>query len=221
MNFRNLKYSVAISAIIIVSLSSCRDPQKYPGYEYMPDMYRGPAVEAYAPSEVNPDSTSSLKPVAGTVPRGFAYFNYPGTTEGYELSGIEAHNPLTIDSMNLAEGKVLYGTYCINCHGENGMGDGSIVAANKFPPPPSYSTGNSSRGGLMKDLTDGKIYHTITYGLNLMGSHASQILPEDRCRIVMYVRELQRYGAPAPAAKDSTTAAAGSAASAADKPAKM
>jgi mono/diheme cytochrome c family protein len=217
MNFRNLKYSVAISTVVMVFLSSCRDPQKYPGYEYMPDMYRGPAVEAYAPDRDNPDSTSSRKPVAGTIPRGFTYFNYPNTIEGYELASTEAHNPLTLDSMNLAEGKRLFGIYCINCHGEHGMADGSIVAANKFPPPPSYSTGNSSRGGLMRDLTDGKIYHTITYGLNLMGSHASQILPDDRWRIVMYVHELQHYGAAPAAAKDSTTAAV----TPKDKPAKM
>jgi hypothetical protein len=66
------------------------------------------------------------------------------------------------------------------------------VKLEKFPPPPSYSTGNSSRGGAMKDLTDGKIYHTIYYGLNIMGSHASQISPEDRWKVVMHVHELQK-----------------------------
>ena len=49
----------------------------------------------------------------------------------------------------------------------------------------------------MKDLTDGKIYHTITYGLNMMGSHAGQLLPDERMRIIMYVHELQKMGAPA------------------------
>ena len=51
-----------------------------------------------------------------------------------------------------------------------GPGEGSPAAG--FPPPPSYSTGASSRGGAMKDLTPGKIFHTITYGVNMMGSHA-------------------------------------------------
>jgi len=44
----------------------------------------------------------------------------------------------------------------------------------------------------MSQLTDGKIYHTITYGYNAMGSHASQISPEDRWKVVMYVHELQK-----------------------------
>ena len=56
------------------------------------------------------------------------------------------------------------------------------------------------------DLTDGKIFHTITYGVNLMGSHASQVNPEERWKIVMYVHQLA-HGGPAPAASDSTSAA--------------
>ena len=57
----------------------------------------------------------------------------------------------------------------------------------------------------MKDLTDGKIYHTITYGINMMGSHASQIAPTDRWRVVMFVRSLQNDGT-VPATTDSTVA---------------
>jgi mono/diheme cytochrome c family protein len=81
---------------------------------------------------------------------------------------------------------------CSQCHGLEGKGDGSIVNLGKFPAPPSYSTGNSSRGGSMKDLTDGKIYHTITHGVNLMGPHKSQLSPEQRWKVVMYVHELQK-----------------------------
>ncbi|MEO8147338.1 MAG: cytochrome c [Bacteroidia bacterium] len=216
MNFRNFKYSIILSAsAAAVFLNACRDPEKSPGYEFMPDMYRGPALETYGPSLENADSTSARKPVAGTIPRGFTYFNYPNTPEGYELASTEAHNPLSQDSINLAEGKRLFGIYCINCHGESGMGDGSIVSAGKFPPPPSYSKGNSSRGGLMKDLTDGKIYHTITYGVNMMGSHASQILPDDRWRVIMYVHQLQHFGESTTTAKDSTATAKASDATAA------
>jgi len=196
MNFRNVKYSIALSATAaVVFLNACRDPEAYPGYEYMPDMYRGPAVEMYEPSYENADSTSSRRPVAGTMPRGFTYFNYPNTPEGYALAGAESKNPLAQDSSNLAEGKRLYDIYCTNCHGANGAGDGNLVADGKFAAPPSYSKGNSSRGGLMKDLSEGKVYHTITYGLNMMGSHASQLLPDERWKIVVYVRQLQNSGA--------------------------
>ena len=60
----------------------------------------------------------------------------------------------------------------------------------------------------MKDLTDGKIYHTITHGINLMGAHSGQLNPQQRWQITMYVRDLQKIGqATAAPAADSTAAA--------------
>ena len=58
----------------------------------------------------------------------------------------------------------------------------------------------------MKDLTDGKIYHTITYGVNLMGSHASQLNPTERWKVVQYIHELQHDGESTTATADSTKA---------------
>jgi cytochrome c len=91
---------------------------------------------------------------------------------------------------NYAEGKVLFMHFCSPCHGETGQGDGEVTK-HGYPPPPSYSKGQSSRGGAMKDLTDGKIYHTVTYGVNAMGSYASQLSPEERWKVIMYVHHLQ------------------------------
>ena len=101
-------------------------------------------------------------------------------------------NPFPVTVATLEEGKSLYVNMCSHCHGYEGQGDGSIVKLQKFPAPPSYSKGTSSRGGAMKDLTDGKIFHTITYGVNLMGPHKYQLTPEERWKIVMYVHELQK-----------------------------
>jgi cytochrome c len=84
------------------------------------------------------------------------------------LAGTEVHNPLPQTQNNFAEGKVLFMHFCSPCHGETGQGDG-LVVKHGYPPPPSYSKAQSSRGGAMKDLTDGKIYHTITYGVNADG----------------------------------------------------
>ena len=209
MDFRIIRNTVNLGLTsAIFFLGACRSPVDFPGYQYMPDMYVGPAEETYGSRIGNADSTSALLPVAGSVPRGFAFFNFPNTLEGYELASVEAQDPIVLDPLNLAEGKRMYEIYCINCHGAEGKGDGSIVAAGKFPPPPSYSTGNSSRGGTMKDLTDGKIYHTITYGINLMGPHAAQISPTERWKIVMYVHTLQKVGeTTAAAVSDSTITA--------------
>jgi mono/diheme cytochrome c family protein len=45
---------------------------------------------------------------------------------------------------------------------------------------------------------DGRIYHLITRGQNLMPSYASQILPEDRWAVIQYVRALERAANPLP-----------------------
>ena len=147
-------------------------------------------------------------PVAGTIPRGYEFFEYPSSNEGYEAAGKDLKNPIADTKENMEEGKRLYGIYCMHCHGESGQADGSLIATGKFPPPPTYTTAKSSRGGEMKDLTDGKIFHTITYGINLMGSHASQVNPTERWKIVMYVRSIMKGASATAVAKDSTATAA-------------
>ena len=181
-------WMLLITALLFTA--SCSRGPNDPGLEFMPDMYRTPAYKAYAPHPLFGDSTSSRTPVAGTIPRDYTFFNYPSSNEGYVAAGTDLKNPMEANEVNLAEGKRLYSNYCMHCHGEKGNGDGSLIATGKFPPPPSYVTGVSSRGGNMRDLTDGKIYHTITYGINLMGPHATLVNPQERWKIVMYVHQL-------------------------------
>jgi len=148
---------------------------------------------AYDPDQKNPnfaDGKTAQVPPAGTIPVGFVKFDYPNTNDGYQLASAEVHTMLPQTQENYAEGKVLFMHFCSPCHGETGQGDG-LVTQHGYPPPPSYSKGQSSRGGAMKDLTDGKIYHTITYGVNAMGSYASQLAPEERWKVIMYVHHLQ------------------------------
>lgn len=178
---------IAFSTVAI--LSSCKD-KRSTGLEFAPNMYE---PIAYNPDQKNPnfaDGKTAQTPPAGTVPVGYTRFEYPNTMDGFHASKA-AVNPLEANEKNLAHGKQMYVAMCGPCHGVDGTGNGHIVELGKFPAPPSYATGNSSRGGLMKDLTDGQIYHTIEYGLNLMGSYASQLSPEERWQVVMYVKQLQ------------------------------
>jgi mono/diheme cytochrome c family protein len=177
----------AIAATLVIT--SCKD-KRSTGWEYAPNMYEHIAYDPDQPNQLFKDGKTAQLPPAGTVPVGFTKFDYPNTTPGYELAGTEVKTPLPQTQANFAEGKVLYVSFCAPCHGEKGAGDG-LVVKHGFPPPPSYSTGQSSRGGAMKDLSDGKIYHTITYGVNAMGSYASQLSPEERWKVIMYVHHLQ------------------------------
>jgi mono/diheme cytochrome c family protein len=179
--------AIVIAASVIIT--SCKD-KRSTGWEYAPNMYEH---IAYDPDQKNPnfkDGKTAQLPPAGTIPVGFVKFDYPNTKDGYEKAGTEITSTLPQTQQNLEQGKVLFEHFCSPCHGVGGQGDG-LVVAHGFPPPPSYSKGQSSRGGAMKDLTDGKIYHTITYGVNAMGSYASQLDPQERWKVIMYVHHLQ------------------------------
>lgn len=180
--------TVAAASVV----TSCSD-NRSTGWEFARNMYD---PIAYNPDQANPnfkDGKTAQTPPEGTMPVGFDKYDvYPNTIEGYEAAGKSLSNPLPVSVPTLEQGKTLYLNMCSQCHGLDGKGDGSIVKLGKFPAPPSYGTGNSSRGGSMKDLTDGKIYHTITHGVNLMGPHKSQLTPEQRWKVVMYVHELQK-----------------------------
>ncbi len=195
-----------LSVVAIAQFSSCTyTDTKTPGYEFMPDMYRSPSYETYGVNPVFKDSMSARQPVEGTIARGDAIFTaydrlpypYANTPEGYEEAGLKVHNPLEKTPENMTEGKRLYENYCTHCHGATGMGDG-LVVQNNGPKPPAY---NSEQ---LKNLPEGKMYHTIQWGKNMMGSHASQLTPTQRWKIIMYVQTLQGAGQTATAATDST-----------------
>jgi len=80
----------------------------------------------------------------------------------------------------------LYNIYCWHCHGKKGKNDGPIFKEKKMPAPswPNYQS------DYIKELPVGKAYHTITYGKGLMGSHAFMLDPEERWKVIHYVKTL-------------------------------
>jgi mono/diheme cytochrome c family protein len=188
--------NVALVAMTLV-FASCGNTSQSPGVEYMPDMYRTPALEPYSGNSNYADSMEARKPAAGTIARGYLPYGMPNTFEGYEAAGELLRNPLANDENVLAEGKVIYTKYCLHCHGKEGAGDGLTVTAGGHPPPPAYNS------AALKTLPEGKMFHTITYGKNLMGSHSSQLNVEERWKVIRYVQTLQNPEgeAEAPAAE--------------------
>ena len=165
------------------------------GYEYMPNMYRSPSLETYGKNTIFKDSLNARKPVKGTIARGYLKtFNYDGSVEGYLLAGKEAKNPLENNIENIEDGEALYGMFCKHCHGPNGAGGGSITHP-IYSAVPHYNDDKQIRrsGSTMSELTSGHIFHSITYGLNAMGPHSSQLTEIERWKIVLYVHELQKY----------------------------
>jgi len=161
------------------------------------DMYESPSLETYQETHLFNNGLTSQHPVAGTVPRGFMPYPYANDSAGYSLSNLEWKSPIGGTAETIAKGKDLYSKFCVHCHGSTGNGDGSVIKNSKFPPPPSYLTGTSSKtGGKMMDLSGGQMFHTITYGQNMMGSHASQLNHEERWLIIGYIQSLQAASLP-------------------------
>ncbi|MEO8589058.1 MAG: cytochrome c [Flavobacteriales bacterium] len=226
MSKRTHTSGLALSALgaVVVLMASCGGDPNSPGVEYMPDMYRSPAIEAYVDYGQDPymfgdslavserNRQSARLPVVGTIPfskdPAKALFNMPypykNTPDDYERAGLEVHSPIAMTEATVEQGKVIFTKFCQHCHGEKGQGDGSVVTNGNYPPPPPYD------GAQLKDLPEGKIFHSLTYGRNVaMGSHASQLNQEERWLVVQYVKYLQNGGRMSrneTAAVDSTTA---------------
>lgn len=191
--------ALVIASGPLMFFTSCEDPQS-PGLEYMPDMYRSPSLEAYSENDFWADSMATRKPVDNTIPRAkspfsgdekvyssYAPFDYDYTTEDYERAGEELHNPVPFSEDAVKQGQAVYEKFCIQCHGDKGKGDGLVAQNPKWPgPPPAYD-------GRIKDLPEGKIFFSIHYGKNLMGSHAAQISRDDRWKLTYYVQKLQGH----------------------------
>lgn len=213
MKLKAFKFLTIAAFITSGTLVSCVADSNSPGLEYMPDMYRSPSVEGqvdygevqgmYSDSARNmvADKFSFLAPV-GTIPYTVAGEMYLAPYEhGAPLNADRTHglyetrqdslglenskkdvNPVPYSEEVAKEGKALYGLFCIHCHGEKGDGQGTAVVNSngKFPPPPAYKV----------EMTPGEMFYIITYGRNAMGSHASQLNPIERWKVVYHVEKL-------------------------------
>lgn len=204
-HYKTIKFAfaAALTGLVLAGFTSCgKKDENSPGVEFMPDMYRSPSLEYYQTHMVDGQMEMNAKePVKGTVARGFLPYGYENNNEGYEKAGANLKNPLTGLSREEYEkqGEVLYGKFCVHCHGATGEGDGKVGA--KLPgAPPSYT-------GVLKNLPEGKIFHSITYGKGLMGQHASLLTQEERWKLVYFVQKLQGPKEAAAADSTKTTAA--------------
>lgn len=181
----NMKTVLNIAIVIVASISlvSCFNDNK-PNYQYFPNMYEPVGYEAYGEYDVFPGQQEAMLPPAGTVPRGFTPYDYENTTEGLELARIELKNPYEVNTENLAAGTQLYTMYCAVCHGDAGDGKGILAQREKFLGIPSYADAG-------RNITPGGVYHVETYGLNSMGSYASQTNEKERWQIAMHVMNLK------------------------------
>jgi cytochrome c1 len=180
-------FKLALFFGLTVSVTSCSDT-KSPNYQFFPNMYESVGYETYAESEAfngknQLKGQTAQEPPQGSIKRGFEIYEYENSTTGYELAKANLMSPIdSITEKEAVKGKELYGIYCAICHGEQGNGKGKLVEREKFLGVPSYAD---------RVITEGSIYHVITYGLNSMGSHANQLSQHERWLVTDYVLQLK------------------------------
>jgi mono/diheme cytochrome c family protein len=191
-----------------VVLLSCNKVRRNTGRAYMPDMSYSRAYETYASTEAlqKKGVHYNAMPVEGTIARGDTLTVYPyrNDSAGYVNSKDFANPMPALTAIQFKEATRLYLVYCGICHGEKLDGNGPLYKGGDgpFPAKPATLVGDPKYAA----MAEGTMFHSVTYGKNLMGSYASQLSTEQRWMVIHYIKEKQAASAsatPAPV-KDST-----------------
>jgi mono/diheme cytochrome c family protein len=171
LRFRQISV-VALTASMAV-LSACRL-----------DMQVQPKQNPLSRSDFFADQRSERPPVEGTVARGqlhedtYFYTGKSGSVPGNYM-------PFPVTKEVLARGRERYNIYCAPCHSLVGDGNGFIPSRGFARKPPSYHIERLQKAPL------GYFYDVMTNGFGIMPDYASQVSPQDRWKIVAYIRALQ------------------------------
>lgn len=207
-------YIKAFSTVVAgLALISCGAGGEDQGLEYAPNMYHSRAYEPlkqvtdpeagtlaetldrnhdghgeyYSSNPLNPNHMNMRVPPEHTVRRtedGFLPYRIP--KDSIDLASRILKDPLPASEEVLQDGAELYGRFCDHCHGGAGTGADPGSVGEVFAGVPAYNS------VAVRDLSEGHIFHVITYGKGRMGAHGSQISIEDRWKLVRYIQTLQK-----------------------------
>ena len=165
--------TLVLLLVTVAALSACRI-----------DMHVQPKQNPLSRSDFFPDQRSERPPVEGTVARGElradTYF-YTGKIG----SSPADYMPFPVTKEVLERGRERYNIYCAPCHSQLGDGNGFIPSRGFARMPPSFHIARLQKAPL------GYFYDVMTNGFGIMPDYASQIPPQDRWKIVAYIRALQ------------------------------
>lgn len=178
--------------ILVLAMISCNKTRRNTGRTYMPDMAYSRAYETYSSTEALDKAGVhyTSMPVAGTIARGdmLSIYPYKNDSAGYANS-VNFKNPLPpLEAKQFLEAARLYLVNCGICHGEKLDGNGPLWKGGDGPYP---AAPKNFMADDMKAMTEGTMFHSVTYGKGQMGSYASQLNTEQRWMIIHYIKEKQ------------------------------
>lgn len=153
---------------------------------------KGTIARGYVGSADATETTNEISvPANGAVP----YYYEDSEEERLRATAELVNNPFKITDAGLEKGKELYEVFCGICHGNDGGGAGYLVRdpnpaigdeGGKYPVQPANF--------LLEEFvaaSNGRYYHAIEYGKNLMGSYKDKLSYEERWNVIHYIRALQ------------------------------
>ena len=168
-----MRNKAAILALAVAAASTaCRQ-----------DMHNQPKYKPLHESEFFGDHRSARPKIDGTVARGQLRVDVARYTGKAGENDVTAF-PFAITRDDVTRGQQRFNIYCTPCHGRLGDGNGLVVKRG-FRQPPSYHIPR------LKDAAAGHFFDVMTNGYGAMPSYASRVVPDDRWRIIAYIRALQ------------------------------
>jgi len=208
----------AVLATGLMLMSSCTSDPNSPGFEYMPDMYRSPAIEAYVDygevrgriDEAKKVKLTALTPPLFTVP-------YYGTDSNHVKMMLPYHRFANVNMKNT------HGVYNERLSSED---EYSLAASDVVNPIPlndkviedgkklyasmcqhchgekgdgngpmvtsgAYSGVPNYKEEARMKLSNGQMFYSIYYGKGMMGAHRSLLNKKEIWTLVHYVRSIQ------------------------------
>lgn len=192
-------FFLAVLTLTALGFRGCKSER--PPLELFPDMDRQPRFHDQGRNQLMPDGRVDRPHVPGTVPtvtrfaEEYPNFRPPGEfrEDAYFASGRAEDGtfgsgfPIEVTSEAMQQGQEIYNIYCTVCHGASGDGNGVLKDARY-----GYATIASLLQTRLIELPEGDIFNTITYGRNTMPAYGHSIRPEDRWKVILYMRALQR-----------------------------
>jgi mono/diheme cytochrome c family protein len=200
------KISIIAGCIIMATvIASCDKARRNTGRAYMPDMTYSVAYETYAPTEERLGKYGAYynhRPVDGTIARGDMFpYTLKNDSAGYAQSAT-VKSPLAPGSVDMKEAERLFLVNCGICHGPKLDGNGPLYKGGDGPfiAKPATLVGDAK----YEAMAEGTMFHSVTYGLNAMGSYASQLNTKQRWMVIAYIKAKQAAKLLATPRADST-----------------